>query len=930
MFEVRTRRYLTGKVSRERAALELMAQCCAFCRSGTEDLAGEFLQAAISVLGVQRAALYRRSADGGGLVAERAAGFPDGAPRDLAVEAPPEFLAVSGRPPRGLTAEDEMALRLRHAAGLPHVLWAWDPQSGLALLAASSEVPDGDVVDFSEDDREMLVGVLHAFAQIARSDQLERQLRDTEHRHRLLTEHIQDVIWELDLDMNYVYVSPSVTRARGFEPEELIGRPVGERMTQGSLLVAREVLAEELAAERSGNVDPERSRTIELELLTRDGGTLWCEVTLRFVRDDEGRPTGLAGVSRDITDRRRAEAALRESERRLTMAMDAANQGLWEINLATGEAYFSPQCYRMLGYEPGELPASVATWLGLLHPEDLGAMEVYLAEEPDPRDTHELQFRLRDKSGGYKWVLVRGEVLSRSAEGHTEAVLGTIVDISDLKQAEASLRESKETAWAMLNATNEMALLLDTQFRITGANEAFAQRFGCSAQELVGRVVFDLLPGDTARARREHMDRVMRTGIPERFEDASEGRHFLTSVHPIRDARGRVGKVAVFAHDITDRKRVEDAQRLAALGQLSAGVAHEFNNILAGIMLIIERAKSLDSREEYGQLAERARMLAMRGAKIAGNLTAFARPGTGGRRAVVMDTIIDSALAVTSSELLQSGVVVERERCVGDARAIGNPAELDQVLVNLIINSCQAMPDGGTLNISTRRTAPAAGGEVIVTISDTGEGIEPEDLPRVFEPFFTTKGPLGGGELVGSGLGLSVSHGIITSHGGTIEASSDPGLGTTFEIRLPALEAASLVGESDGAGAAEGPRRSVLLAEDERDIGGMITEVLQRQGHDVVHVSSGDQAVAQLRERHFDLVITDLLMPGGGGQRVLAAAGKRACPPLTMVITGHIGDALAAELERQGVNRCLRKPFGVTDLLRAVEDLLAAPRAPNS
>ncbi len=180
-------------------------------------------------------------------------------------------------------------------------------------------------------------------------------LQDSSARYELLAQYITDVIWVMNLDLRFTYLSPSVERALGYTPDELVGLPLSKIIPTEAAEMSWSVLAEELTREAVNPADPNRSRTLELELSTRDGGSIWCEVRVSFVRGAHGAPTGIAGVARDITARKAAEEALRESEERLTLALDAANEGLWDWSVPTGEAYFSPRFFTMLGYDPDVL-----------------------------------------------------------------------------------------------------------------------------------------------------------------------------------------------------------------------------------------------------------------------------------------------------------------------------------------------------------------------------------------------------------------------------------------------------------------------------------------------------------------------------------------------------------------------------------------------
>lgn len=904
--------------SREQAALEVIAECCRLCRADVDDLYAPFLRTVMRAFVVDAAAIYRPGEWSGEFNLLAAAGFSSPPPEVLRLGAPPPDFAV-GEPngeQRGAGA------LLRRELRAERVLWLYSAEVQLGLLVTVGSAPRSTVLDFSAADRPVLSLPLSAFAAVCQNRALQRELLAQHQRYQVLAESLHDIVFALGMDLRISYVSESVTRVIGLRPRELVGRPVAELLAPESRAIAQQALAEELAAEEAGEADADRSRTLELQLLTKSGALIWSEVTVRFVRDETGRATGIAGVARDVTKRRRAEEALRRSEERLALALEAANEGLWDWQVKTGEAYFSPRYMTMLGYAPDELPHSYATWAGLLHPEDRERAERHVANcVQNGVGFDELQFRMRTKSGEYRWILSRGQVIERDETGTPVRMVGTHVDITALKHSEASLRQSKETAWALLNATHDLAALLDREYRIVGINQAMARRFGTTPQQLLGRNILELLPPDIRHTRQQRLAQAIRTGEPVTFEDSRDGIHFANAIYPVRGEDNQVHHVAVFVQDVTERHRAEQTRRLASLGQLAAGVAHEFNNILAGIMLTMERAHTLDTPAAYQEMVERVRALAERGARIAGNLSDFARPGEEGRRPLAVEGLLDSALGVTTVELLQAGVVLDRSRADDALQVLGNPAELGQVFVELILNACAAMPEGGTLSISTWAGRDREGREaVFIRFSDTGTGIAPEHLPHIFEPFFTTRGVTTGSRTAGTGLGLSVAHGIITSHEGWIEVESEVGLGTTFTIALPALTApqSQQATEREAAPCRDGHR--VLVSEDEPDIAGMVAEVLRRQGYVVEVAAEADQAIRLLTTEHYDLLITDLLMPGGG-ESVLEAAARREPRPRLMVITGYIGDDLQERLRAAGVDQVLKKPFGVFELLRAVEEL---------
>jgi PAS domain S-box-containing protein len=496
--------------------------------------------------------------------------------------------------------------------------------------------------------------------------------------------------------------------------------------------------------------------------------------------------------------------------------------------------------------------------------------------------------------------------------------------------AEERTQESRETAWALLNSHHQMAMLVNADWTVAGVNEAFAQQLGRSIAELTGTDAISHLPADAAERLRALGEEAARTGLPARFEDERDGRAFANAIHPIADVDGRVAKLAVFSQDVTDRKHAEETGRLAAVGQLAAGIAHEFNNLLGAMMLSAEIASYRGGEDDYKGLADMVLRATARGAEICRNLTTFARPREPERQPVFIEQAIEAALSVAAQQITNAQVAVSFSYHTDKRHVFGDPGQLEQVFLDLFINACHAMPNGGTLTIVTRHAPGEAGpGEIVATVADTGTGIEPGHLSRIFEPFFTTKGRLGESDTPGTGLGLSVSHGIVKAHGGTITVRSEVEVGTSFEIRFPVHEtaaAARLECQPDtetfgGPGVGAAPR--VLVADDEKDIRFVVGEALAAMGCEVLGVGTTQEAVEALQRDRFDVVITDLLMPGGGGREVLAFAGRLEDPPAVVIMTGRDAAGCSEELLAAGARHCLAKPFRAAELVAVVRALMA-------
>lgn len=495
-------------------------------------------------------------------------------------------------------------------------------------------------------------------------------------------------------------------------------------------------------------------------------------------------------------------------------------------------------------------------------------------------------------------------------------------------------------AWALLNASNEMAMLLDARDgRVLALNQNMADSVGRPIAELIGTDLSDYLPPELYARRRQMGEWLVSHREPVRFEDEREGRRFLVSLTPIVDGAGEVVQIATFIRDLTEARRAEEAQRLAAIGRLSAGIAHEFNNLMASLLLAARLVPDAEAHPDLRDLVDLVVRCATNGKAICGNLTAFARQQAPGPLSPLrVEDAIEAALQLMAPRCANVPWQLQRDFASEGRQVCGDGTQLEHVFLNLLLNACQAMREGGTLTVGTRYEAAPDGGFILATVQDTGHGIAPEHLPHIFEPFFTTRGSMATEESPGAGLGLSVCYGIVERHGGTISVVSKGGQGTTFTVRLPACSEACL--ETTAAAAAPedeaplsagpavpGTRGRVLVAEDQVDLSRLLSRLMRAEGCEALLVRDAEQAVTALQQEPFDLVISDLVMPGGGGQRVLQAAQSLPEPPPVVVITGTMETAAAADVVSAGAACCLLKPFELSDLRRIMEELL--PRRPG-
>lgn len=398
----------------------------------------------------------------------------------------------------------------------------------------------------------------------------------------------------------------------------------------------------------------------------------------------------------------------------------------------------------------------------------------------------------------------------------------------------------------------------------------------------------------------------------------------------VRDAQGTVVELVGCMQDITERKVLEarllEAQKLESIGRLAGGVAHDFNNMLTAILGNVDFASQSESLEDIRQLLGDVRVTAERSAALTAQLLAFAR------RQMIEPKVIDPNTLIRRLDKVFRRVIGETVRTQLSLRAKGrvraDESQLEQVIMNLVTNARDAMPEGGALSVETHdvelqsgdpeRFAGAAPGRyVLVCVSDTGRGIPGDALPRVFEPFFTTRS-------LGTGLGLATCYGIVKQVGGHIAVESELGCGATFKVYFPAVDE-ELTPESkppSTAPVARGER--VLLVEDEDPVRAVVERTLRDQGYIVVSASSAEKALTLVRqETPFDVLVTDVVLPGISG-RAFAEQLQRETPKLRVLyMSGYTQDTMGQGGVLDEGLQFLQKPFVPRDLLTALRRVLA-------
>jgi PAS domain S-box-containing protein len=697
-------------------------------------------------------------------------------------------------------------------------------------------------------------------------------------------------------------------------------------------------------------VEEQRSYEASYRIVTASGEVRWVWEHGWVVFDEPSGTAFLDGYSIDITGRVQSEKAFREGQERLSLALQASKQGLWEDNPATGEEYVSPEYAGLFGYTPEELLTSPDWWEERIHPDDRArVVEAYARCERGLAPQFEEEYRFWDSQGEWRWVLDFGKVTDIDSEGRVTRLIGTVMDITDRKRMEEALRENEEHYRRLFEMGLDALILVDVDSgRIVDANPAASELYGYSCADLLSMTYTDLSaePEESRRAVAEE-----RPQVPLRWNRNRDGNLFPAEITARYFHWGGRRMVVLAIRDRTEQvkaqeavrqaeERLRQAEKMEAIGQLAGGIAHDFNNILTTILGYTELllgsglwdpAAATADLQEIKSAAERARALT-------GQILAFSRRQPREPEVTSLNGLVrefEPLLRRTLGEDVHLRCHLEAEP---DYLEIDH-SQFAQVLMNLVVNARDAVSAGGEVVVATKTVRVEEGGTIPglapgewleLSVTDTGAGIPEEVLDRVFEPFFTTK-PAG----KGTGLGLSTVYGIVRQSGGDVFVESKPGSGSRFRLYFPAIpESTSPSREGPSGettverGAGEGAGgKAVILVEDEPGVRALAARILEEQGYRVAAVSNGAEAqvLARNPEMPIDLVLTDVVLPGEmQGDRVAAAVAEARPGVKTLFMSGYPRSAIVeAGRLREGI-KYLEKPFTAEGLIAKVREALGA------
>lgn len=759
--------------------------------------------------------------------------------------------------------------------------------------------------------------------------------------------YANDGILLVDADGRITRSNPSFTRILGYEEAEITGK----RFTD---IVHKQAKVKRITSPSKIHHFLRSSETpMEMKLISKDGMPVPVSFRSTLIKNDQGEVVEAIGIIDDLREHRGGaivEQKIWETEETLYNVLANSGDAIIVVDANSQINIANEALLTMLGFEENEI---VGRHLLELSPfegtytsisgEEFTFTDEYLNQQTEKAN----ELFEKGKVTNYEIYMIRkdGKIVPieatisvlKNQEGERRGSIAICRDITERKKAEKEIREAKEFLEKIIESSKDGIVITDEKGMMISVNTAVEQMSGFKKDELVGKHTSALVVED-----KDTKDQILQK-IGELFE---KGYVSYEAVHRrkdgqcidvecnssvIKDNQGNaIGGVSII-RNISERKILEkqllQSEKLRSLGELAGGVAHDFNNVLAAIlgraqllrmnvktpMDKDERRKSVLEMNKGLEVIEKA---AKDGAETVRRIQEFSRRRDDDKffTQVDINEIVENALEFTRTKWKDDaeprGIKfnIQREFHPIPSTA-GSASELREVFTNLIKNAIDAMPQGGAINIKTYQKDS----HIAVQVKDTGVGLAPSIRERIFDPFFTTKGPQS------SGLGMSVSYGIVHRHRGTIEVDSIPGKGTTFTVKIPISE--KITGEEQVKPTPERRGRArVLVIEDEDDVRSILSDILTDGGHEVETASDGAQGLELFSKKDFDLVFTDLGMPGMSGWQVVEKVKQINRNVPVALITGWNIEPKESEMTSNGVDLIVYKPFEVNQVLQLVQE----------
>jgi PAS domain S-box-containing protein len=650
-----------------------------------------------------------------------------------------------------------------------------------------------------------------------------------------------------------------------------------------------------------------------------------------------------------LRKRKKTEKALRQSEEQLKLVLEGSNDALWDLRVQSRELTFNQRWAEILDYRPEELRKDIELWQKLVHPDDLqDILEQYRVNVQNNESRFRAECRLLSSSGEWRWLLLRGRSVDWDLQGNPARITGTATDITERMRADTKLRQSHRLLHTVFSSLNEALFLLEEDSMVVvDCNTSAEIMFGYTRAELTGfsADVLHVNSETAATFNREATSSYQEKGyFASEFRMKRKSDEIFPSDHfcnPIPGEENEPSLILYVVRDITERKRAEadrslleeqlqQAQKMEAVGQLAGGIAHDFNNILTAIIgyghLVLMNMQGPDQSRHH---VEQILAASERAAGLTQGLLAFSRKQESNPQPVDLNGIVRNMrkfLERIVGEDIEMKIVLDQEGLT----VMADTGQMEQVLMNLVTNARDAMPDGGVLHIKTgildsghsllnRSDSPHPLRYGYISVTDTGAGMDEKLQEKIYEPFFTTK-EVG----KGTGLGLSIAYGIIKQHNGYLSVESQERQGTTFRIHLPVIVQETLADEITKPFSLPYGQETILLAEDDDEVRNLGRSLLEECGFMVITAVNGADAVEKFstQAESISLVILDVVMPKMNGRQAFEAIREMSAAVRVLFMSGYTSEIVSA---KGGIDNGLDfmvKPIIPKTFLQKVREIL--------
>jgi two-component system cell cycle sensor histidine kinase/response regulator CckA len=675
--------------------------------------------------------------------------------------------------------------------------------------------------------------------------------------------------------------------------------------------------------------------TLIYEITGFKGTRRWLQTHATPLRDKKGEIWAALAITRDITQQKKAEDELRASEARFRALFEHSSDAVALFDKNWKVIFCSASIERILGVRPEEVMGHDAVeWV---HPDDrLQVQKTYQYVLDHPGETVTAHVRLREKNGS--WRFIERKITNLLHDPDIGAIVNNVRDITEKLRADEALRGSEERfAKAFQSSPLPVIITTHPEGRFVDVNEAAIELSGYTREQAIGHTVEELNLWVSPEDEQVFGQMLKESGQVKALQTTFRTRKGeIRQVELSADLIELDGSscVLTIGRDITESLKLEaqfrQAQKMDAIGRLAGGVAHDFNNMLAVIVgyiqLLQDRVDPADAGQKH---IEQIRKACERAAGLTRQLLAFSRKQIVQPRILNLNAVVNNVSKMLL-RMIGEDITLSMVPGIPLGSVKADLGQIEQILMNLVINARDAMPHGGRIVIETRnaelnedhaqyRPAVVTGSYVMLSLSDTGTGMDESTLSRIFEPFFTTKGA---GK--GTGLGLSMVYGIVKQSNGYIWVTSEPGKGATFKLYFPRVDEAAepLITQRVEPPIARGTE-TILVAEDDPSLRELVVDLLEESGYNVLEALDVESAITIARKKKtIHLLLTDVIMPTMSGGD-LAASLKMLRPKLKVLfMSGYSGDLVANHGVLEAETNLLEKPFTKHALLSKVRAVL--------